>query len=162
MRLRKKPGSRRCAPVRPVSSSIVKSISSGPCSSERSSATASAAATPMPLSAPRVVPLARSTLPSRTSSIGSFVKSCTLSAFFSQTMSRCAWRQTLAARSFPAVAGFSTRTFPAASWRASRPSCRAVSSTYCAAAASFFEPRGMRESAAKCFQSELRFQTLDR
>ena len=46
------------APVNPVSSSTVKRHSSGPCSMLSSANMAKAAATPMPLSAPKVVPLA--------------------------------------------------------------------------------------------------------
>ena len=45
-------------------------------------------ATAMPLSAPSVVPFAIRMFPFRTRSIGSFAKSCTVSLFFSQTMSR--------------------------------------------------------------------------
>ena len=53
--------------------------------------TAKAAATPMPLSAPRVVPFAALIhSPSNSSSIGSLLKSWLLSEFFSQTMSICA------------------------------------------------------------------------
>ena len=55
------------APVSPVSSSMVKRNSSGPCATSSLSITASAAATPTPLSAPRVVPSAFSQSPSRTS-----------------------------------------------------------------------------------------------
>jgi len=88
MPLLTKPGSRWWAPVRPVSSSMVKSSSRGPCLMLASSMMARLVATAMPLSAPSVVPLAISVLPRRTRSIGSFEKSCFLSAFFSQTMSR--------------------------------------------------------------------------
>ena len=46
-------------------------------------------ATPMPLSAPKVVPLAFSHSPSISVSIGSVRKSCFTSLFFSHTMSMC-------------------------------------------------------------------------
>ena len=57
-------GSRLKAPVIPVSSSIVNSASTGPCSISFDSSTAIAAATPIPLSAPRVVPFAVTHSPS--------------------------------------------------------------------------------------------------
>ena len=46
------------APVSPVSSSIVNSSSSGPCTSSLDSRIASMVATPIPLSEPSVVPVA--------------------------------------------------------------------------------------------------------
>mmetsp|Transcript_108281 Transcript_108281/g.334396 ORF Transcript_108281/g.334396 Transcript_108281/m.334396 type:complete len:310 (-) Transcript_108281:327-1256(-) len=76
------------APVRPVSSSTVKSASiGGSLASGPISRTASAAATPTPLSAPSVVPVAFSHSPSTLSRMGSVAKSCAVPAFFSQTMS---------------------------------------------------------------------------
>ena len=52
------PAFRPKAPSMPVSSVAVKSASSGPCTSVSSSSTARIDATPMPLSAPSVVPSA--------------------------------------------------------------------------------------------------------
>ena len=75
------------APVSPVSSSTVMRTSRGGWTRSRWERAASAAATPTPLSAPRVVPRARSTSPSFTTFIGSFAKSWTVPSFFSQTMS---------------------------------------------------------------------------
>ncbi len=70
-----KPFSRALAPVRPVSSSTVNRHSIGPCSISSEARIASSAATPIPLSAPSVVPLARSQSPSTIVSIGSLSKS---------------------------------------------------------------------------------------
>ncbi len=63
------------APVSPLSSSMVKSSSRGPCATSSASISASMAATPIPLSAPSVVPCAVSHSPSRSGRIGSFEKS---------------------------------------------------------------------------------------
>ena len=52
------------------------------------SITASAAATPTPLSAPSVVPSAFSQSPSRFTLMGSVSKLCAVPSFFSHTMSR--------------------------------------------------------------------------
>ncbi len=81
--------------------------------------------------------------------MGSLVKSCTLFAFFSHTMSRWPCRQMLGAPSRPFDAGLRTTTLPAASCLEVRPNCLAMSITNAAAAASDFEQRGMRASAAK-------------
>jgi len=58
------PFSRPFAPSMPVSSVAVNRASSGPCFSVRSSSTARIAATPIPLSAPSVVPSAVTQPPS--------------------------------------------------------------------------------------------------
>ena len=71
-----KPSFRANAPVSPVSSSTVNRHSSGPCSMLSSARIASSVATPIPLSAPSVVPLAFSHSPSISVSIGSVRKSC--------------------------------------------------------------------------------------
>ena len=110
-------------------------------------------ATAMPLSAPSVVPLAIMRLSLRTSSIGSFAKSCFVPAFFSQTMSRWPCRQSPGTPSRPREAGFRTSTFPALSCFASSLSFFAKSITNFAAASSCFEQRGTREKAAKCFHT---------
>ena len=76
------------APVNPVSSSTVKRHSRGGNTESFSmSNNAIAAATPIPLSAPRVVPLAFNHPLSMYKSSGSFIKSCLESLFFSQTIS---------------------------------------------------------------------------
>ena len=71
----RKPGLRPNAPVNPVSSSIVKRHSIGPCSILFDARIANCAATPMPSSAPNVVSLAVTQSPSITDSIGSLLKS---------------------------------------------------------------------------------------
>src|SRR5271157_3372669 len=88
--LRSPPGNWQ-APVRPLSSSIVNTNSSGPWATVSLSMTASAAATPTPSSAPRVVPSALSQSPSTTRRMGSVSKLWTVPSFFSQTMSRWPW-----------------------------------------------------------------------
>ena len=103
------------APVRPVSSSRVKRHSMGPCSMLSSANTASPVATPMPLSAPSVVPLAFNHSPSIHVSIGSFKKSCSTSLRLSGTMSIWACKTTVFLFSIPGVAGFSNKTLPQAS-----------------------------------------------
>ena len=70
------------APVIPVSSSIVNRPSIGPCCRSSDSRTLIAAATPIPLSAPRVVPSAVTQPSSIKGSIGSVSKSNILSLFF--------------------------------------------------------------------------------
>ena len=66
----KKPACTPAAPVRPRSSSTVSSTSTGPWATLLSSARASPMATPMPLSAPRVVPSAVTQSPSTFSLMG--------------------------------------------------------------------------------------------
>ncbi len=85
----RKSGSIAKAPVNPVSSSTVKRASIGPCFSFLSSSIDSIIAMPIPLSAPNVVPSALTLLPSTLTFMGSFEKSCSTSAFFSQTISMC-------------------------------------------------------------------------
>ena len=75
----------------PTSSSTVKRSSSGPWTASFESMSESAAASPMPLSEPSVVPFALSHSPWNSSWIGSFEKSCATSEFFSPTMSMCPW-----------------------------------------------------------------------
>ena len=85
-------GSSWKAPVKPVSSSTVNSASTGGSLAPGGrSSTASAAQTPIPLSAPSVVPAAPTQSPSaeRTSSSASFMKSCARCECFSLTMSTC-------------------------------------------------------------------------
>lgn len=110
-----KPSCKAKAPVSPVSSSTVNRHSTGPCSILSSARMASSVATPIPLSAPSVVPLAFSHSPSISVSIGSVRKSCFTSLFFSHTMSTCDCSTTVFRFSMPGVAGFLISTFPASS-----------------------------------------------
>src|SRR5581483_6508682 len=59
----------------------------------------------------------------------------------------------MGAFSRPARAGFWMTRLPAASCAVFKPWREATSSTYCRAAASFVEARGMAAKAAKCFQT---------
>ena len=130
---------------------MVNRNSSGPWERSLASITASAAATPMPLSAPSVVPSAWTQSPSSTGVIGSFSKSCFLPSFFSHTMSRWPCRIVGLADSRPLVAALLTMTLPAASCRADSPMRLASARTKAAAAFSFLDPRGIALSARKCF-----------
>jgi len=141
------------APVRPVSSSTVKSASTGPCSTEGSIRTASAAAMPIPQSAPSVVPSALTHPPSMRVRIGSRSKSNSTSEFFSQTMSICDWRITVGRFSKPGVAGLRITTLPTASFLYSRLCFRAKSTRNSMILPSFFEGRGTRVMASNCSQT---------
>ena len=99
------------------------------------SASAIIAAIATPLSAPSVVPSARSQPSSRTTSIRPARGSFGLSGSRSQTMSRWPWRITVGARSRPGVAGTATTRLPAASRRVAKP-CSAAHASTCATAAS--------------------------
>ena len=76
------PGFNPNAPYIPVSSSAVIRATNGPCFRVLSSMMAMIAATPIPLSEPKVVPLALTHSPSMYVLIGSFSKSCSVSLFF--------------------------------------------------------------------------------
>ena len=140
------------APVRPVSSSIVNSNSSGPWIRSVASMIASMVATPIPLSEPRVVPDAVRYSPSRRGLIVSWVKSWSTSEFFSLTMSRCDWRIVAGEFSRPAVPGLRTTTFPAASTTADSPHPSATVITCCRIRSSLLEPRGIVRMVSKCCQ----------
>ena len=85
----KKPGCKANAPERPVSSSTVNRHSMGPCDTSVAVRTAICAAMPMPSSEPSVVPSAL-THPSSTKGLmASVSKLCSVSPFFSQTISTC-------------------------------------------------------------------------
>ena len=129
MRPSRNPGCISKAPVRPVSSSMVHSTSNGPWTTSVDSTIARAVATPMPLSAPNVVPWAYRRSPRRSGLMGSVEKSWVTSAFFSQTMSRWPWSTTAGALSRPAVPPFRTKTLPAASRLCSRPRLSATPTT---------------------------------
>ena len=120
------PPSRANAPYIPVSSSTVKSASKGGCTTSLSARIAIAVATPIPLSAPRVVPLAvtHSPFSSTYASMGSFSKSNTLSEFFCGTISKCPCRIIPGWLSIPALAGLRIRTLPISSTMVSRPRLR--------------------------------------
>ena len=109
------PSGKSLAPNIPVSSSAVMRPSIGPCFKFLSSMTAKMAATPIPLSAPRVVFFAFTHSPSIQVSIGSVSKLCLLSGAFCGTMSMCACKITVFLFSMPAEAGFFITTFLASS-----------------------------------------------
>ncbi len=141
------------APVRPCSSETVKRSSSGPCGSSGSSDTASAAATPIPLSAPSVVPSARTQSPSTRTSMRPSRGSNGLAGSRSQTMSRWAWRTTTCALSRPEEAGTRTTTLPSSSTVASRDRAAAHASTCARACPSAFDGRGISVSSKKRSQT---------
>ena len=135
-------GSNFSAPVSPVSSSTVKIHSIGPCCTVGSAMTARAAATPIPSSAPSVVPSAWSQSPFIIASIGSFSKSWTLSLFFSHTMSVCACKMIVLRSSKPGVAGAFMMTLPHSSTIYSTLCSLAQLMRYSTILPSFFEGRG--------------------
>ena len=145
--------SRFLAPSSPCSSDTVKSSSSGPCATSVSSATASAAATPMPLSAPRVVPFATTQSPSTTTSSRPSRGSYGLSGSRSHTMSRCAWRTTVGPRSRPAELGTCTTTLPSSSTADSKRRSAAQRRTCSRASASCFGGRAISVSSEKRAQT---------
>ncbi len=114
-RERMRPNSRLWAPIRPTSSEAVNTHSSGGCTRLSSVSTAIIQATATPLSAPRVVPLARRMLPSTTSSMGSLVKSWSMPWFFSHTMSVWPCSSRGGRSSQPLEPGFVMYTFSASS-----------------------------------------------
>ena len=144
-----KPSFKANAPVNPVSSSTVNRHSNGPCSMVSSARIASSVATPIPLSAPSVVPLAFIHSPSISVSIGSTRKSCSTSLFFSQTISTCDCKMTVCRFSFPGVAGFLIKTFPASSTLVSRLCFSPNAFKYAIIFSSFFEGRGTWHISAK-------------
>ena len=147
------PASRPLAPSMPVSSVAVKSASMGPCSTSVEARMAMVAATPMPLSAPRVVPLAFTQSPSTMVSMGSFSKSWALSLFFCGTMSRWPCRITPLRFSIPGVAGFRMMIFPASSRMVSKPRPLPNCSTWSRIISSWLEGRGICVSPWKKFHS---------
>ncbi len=112
-----------------------------------------AVATPMPLSAPSVVPLAFTQSPSTRTSMGSVMKSNSTSEFFSQTMSRWPWMITVGADSWPGVAGTFTVKLPVASLRTSKPFSFAQASTWAEIFSSCLEGRGTRRMPSKWDQT---------
>ena len=136
------------APSMPVSSVAVISASNGPCTTSSDSITAKIAATPIPLSAPSVVPSALTHSPSTRTSMGSFVKSNRLSPFFCGTMSMCACRMIPLRDSMPGVAGLRRITFPASSTVQAMPCVRASATRYARIASSCRDGRGTRAISA--------------
>ena len=104
------------------------------------------AATPMPLSPPRVVPSPRIQSPSRTSLTGSVRKSCSVLLSFSHTMSRWAWRITAGPGALP---GLYTTTLPAPSATQRSPVRAAAPSTYSLILSSCFDSLGIAEISRK-------------
>ena len=137
----------------PVSSSIVKNASNAGWAIVVLERTAMIAATPMPLSAPKVVPFAFTQSASMNISMPCCSKSKTVLAFFWCTMSRCDCKITVWRLSIPEVAGFLIMTFPALSTSVSRPRPSPKAFMKAMIRASFLEGRGTALSAAKCCQS---------
>ncbi|CDD14487.1 uncharacterized protein BN675_02843 [Parabacteroides merdae CAG:48] len=154
------PFSSALAPVSPVSSSTVKRHSIGPCSISSDARIASSAATPMPLSAPRVVPLARSQFPSTIVSIGSWSKSCAVPLFFSQTISMWDCKTTVGRFSLPGVADLDIRMLPTASFLIAILYCLANDSRNSIIFPSFFEGRGTCVTWWKNFQTISGFKSV--
>ena len=137
------------APYIPVSSSVVKSASSGGCAAVSSSKTASIMATAMPSSAPKVVPSAESISPMSTRRKPSFLKSIAQSAVFSHTISRCPCKITVGWFSYPAVAAFLIITLLSASFLYSRPCSLAKFTQNSLIPSVFPEPCGMAHIFSK-------------
>ena len=110
-------------------------------------------ATPMPLSAPRVVPSAVTQSPSTLSLMGSFSKSCLVAAFFSQTMSTWPWISTGAAFSQPWLPGIEISRLPTLSSFQARPRSSAQALNMAWTAASLPEPRGTSLICSKICQT---------
>ena len=122
-------------PYMQVSSSAVIRASRGPCSMSFDSKTAMMAATPIPSSAPNVVPFALSHSPSTHVWMGSVSKLCVLSSVFWGTMSMWACITAVRQFSLPGVAGLRITMFSALSLNASMPRsaahCSRNSCTFC-------------------------------
>ena len=146
------PGFKPSAPVIPVSSSMVKSASIAGWAMSLLSKILIMAATPSPLSAPKVVPLAFTQSPSTYISIPCVSKSKSTSLFFWQTMSRWDCKTTVWRFSIPAVAGFLMITFPTSSTEVGKPRFSPKFLIKAITLSSFLEGRGTALSAAKFFQ----------
>ena len=146
-------GSTPAAPLKSSSSSTVKRSCNGgsgdrsmPAGSEAASAAiARATATPIPSSAPSVVPGACTHPSATTGKTPSTAGSVPAPASASQTMSRCAWRTTVSASDDP---GTSATTLPTRSALATRPSFPRRSRTCARTCPSSLERRGSAASAA--------------
>mmetsp|Transcript_28255 Transcript_28255/g.90387 ORF Transcript_28255/g.90387 Transcript_28255/m.90387 type:complete len:233 (+) Transcript_28255:2742-3440(+) len=150
-------GSKPIAPVKPVSSSIVKRHSSGGSVAVSSCSSARMVAQPTPLSAPSVVPSAVSHSPwaslTRVKRMGSVSKSNSVSAFFSHTMSTWPWSTTGAASSPPLRPGNLSTRLPTSSCFHSRPRSSAKAFMKFCTASSLRDGRGIEAMAAKFSQS---------
>ena len=109
------------APVSPVSSSRVKTHSIGPCSMSSLARIASSIATPIPSSAPSVVPFAPIHSPSTYVCMASLWKSKSTSTSFSHTISMWLCSINVLRFSYPEVAGLRISTLPVSSVIVSRP-----------------------------------------
>ena len=125
------PSGSSLAPNMPVSSSRVMRASMGPCFKVLSSMMAMIEATPRPLSAPSVVPLAFTHSPSIHGSMGSVSKLCCDSGVFCGTISMWACRMMPLRSSIPGVAGLRMWMFPAGSFTAYTPHSLPKSSRNC-------------------------------
>mmetsp|Transcript_31690 Transcript_31690/g.59089 ORF Transcript_31690/g.59089 Transcript_31690/m.59089 type:complete len:266 (+) Transcript_31690:1120-1917(+) len=121
MSLFKKPGDRPAAPRMSFSSADVNKISIWPALNFGSCKIAIAAATPIPLSAPRVVLSAFNHPSSTYPVIGSTSKLCNFPFACSQTISMCAWIATLGAFSYPGLAGRLSSRLPCSSVSTEQP-----------------------------------------
>ena len=148
------PACNSLAPVIPVSSSIVNNASMGGWSMSVEANTDMMAATPRPLSAPSVVPLALTQSPSTSIWMPCESKSNSVSAFFWCTMSKCDCKTTVFDFSLPAVAGLRIMTLPAWSTLVSKLSDSPNDLMNSMTRSSFFEGRGT------AFRSQKWFQTL--
>ena len=137
------------APVMPVSSSMVNRASMAGWGMSLESKMAKMAATPIPLSAPSVVPSARTQSPSTYILMPCVSKSKSVSAFFWHTMSRWLCNTMCRLPSMPGVAGLRIKTFPTSSVWVSNPQFLPKSMTQLRTSSSFFEGRGMRFSSLK-------------
>lgn len=107
------PGVNARAPSRETSSLIVKTNTSFGAGLGMEPNSAMAVATPIPLSAPKVVLRARIQPATSSAAMPCFSKSCRESAFFSQTISTCVWMMTGSADAAELVdAGLWTIKFP--------------------------------------------------
>ncbi|MNS57681.1 hypothetical protein D3C72_905770 [compost metagenome] len=141
------------APVIPVSSSIVNKASIAGCGISLLSRIAIIVATPSPLSAPSVVPRARTQSPSTYISIPCVSKSKTVSAFFWCTISKCPCITIGLRFSIPGVAGFLMITFLISSSKVSRPKLFPKFFINSITRSSFFDGRGTAFKSANLFQS---------
>ena len=148
------------APVIPVSSSIVNKASIAGCLMVFEANTLIIAATPIPLSAPNVVPSARTQSPSTIILIPSVSKLKLVSEFFWCTISKCDCNTTVLRFSMPFEAGFLIITFPTGSTIVSRFNFFPKSTINCITFSSFLEPLGTAFKSAKLFQSSVGSRAL--
>ena len=141
------------APVIPVSSSIVNKASIAGCLIVVDSKIAIIIATPNPLSAPSVVPLARTQSPSTYISIPWVSKSKSVSLFFWCTISKCPCKTIGLRFSIPGVAGLRIITLRMSSSNVSNPNFCPNSIIKAITRSSFLEGLGTAFKSANLFQS---------